>query len=148
MPSCDFGGPCDCRECSEMRHDRIKKCEYCDEKVDIIIDKWERDRKGISDYYSYGYCKKHNPNNKNDDNIYKMSTTLDIDKIMDISEEEPKYHFGYCERSKKAYKTYHAFDKESDKPLCKLISIYSISEYFRPSKHVICKKCFKKMDNT
>jgi len=182
MPPCDFGSPCNCRECSEMRHDSIEKCEYCDEKVDIIIDKLEIDRKGIYDFHSYGYCKEHTPNIKsikeiysncilnmpscnfrNDPNCncrdcremneirnnfpvnkYKMSTKLDV--YIDISDdEEPRYIFGYCERVKRANHTYHAFDQDENKPLCKLTSIFKVSQFFRPAKNSICKKCLKHM---
>ena len=53
MPSCDFGRPCDCAECSRFRD---KKCLKCNETV---FTEWKMDRKGLSGYVTYDLCKKH-----------------------------------------------------------------------------------------
>ncbi len=57
MPNCDWGRPCNCRECTEMN--RRDVCEICNEYKTIIThSQYEMDRKGRSSYNFINYCQK------------------------------------------------------------------------------------------
>ncbi len=57
MPNCDWGRPCNCRECTEMNRKEI--CDICIENKTIIThSQYEMGRKGISYYRFINYCQK------------------------------------------------------------------------------------------
>ena len=57
MPSCDWGRPCDCRECTDMHRKDI--CDICNKNKTITThSEYETGRKGISYYNFTNYCHK------------------------------------------------------------------------------------------
>ncbi|HEC38038.1 hypothetical protein LCGC14_1689800 [marine sediment metagenome] len=55
MPNCDWGSPCDCRECTDMHRRDI--CDICNKNKTIIThSQYEMDRKGMSYYEFTNYC--------------------------------------------------------------------------------------------
>ena len=57
MPNCDWGSPCNCRECTEMNRRDI--CDVCKEGKTISThSQYEMDRKGRSYYEFTNYCPK------------------------------------------------------------------------------------------
>ena len=57
MPSCDWGRPCNCRECTDMHRRDI--CDICNKNKTIMThSEYEMDRKGTSYYNFTNYCQK------------------------------------------------------------------------------------------
>lgn len=55
MPNCDWGRPCNCRECTEMFSKEI--CEVCNENKTYTTNSfYEYDRKGRGYYNFTSYC--------------------------------------------------------------------------------------------
>lgn len=57
MPNCDWGRPCDCRDCTDMHRREI--CDICNNNKTIIThSQYEVSRKGIGYYDFTNYCQK------------------------------------------------------------------------------------------
>lgn len=68
MPNCDWGRPCNCRECTDMHRTDI--CDICKKYKTIIINsEYEIDRKGIGYYNFINYCQKCWDDKKKQDDI-------------------------------------------------------------------------------
>jgi len=71
MPNCDWGRPCNCRECTEMN--RRDKCDICNESKTILThSQYEMDRKGRSSYEFINYCQKCWEEKKRNDEIKRQ----------------------------------------------------------------------------
>ncbi len=71
MPNCDWGRPCDCRECTDMHRRDI--CDICNENKTIIThSQYEIDRKGMGYYEFINYCQKCWKGKKKKDEIEKQ----------------------------------------------------------------------------